>query len=163
MTELTQQTRLAHYKIILFFISDTACVKFMMEIETDSDISEQHVKTAITFGFGSSEFPRVEAEKYIIAFMKRLLLHNEKLNKNLLESYLNPVIAKLWQDVLSTLEDTNWKLINIHNGSLIFTLFCPKVNSLQQLKDEKWRIEVQAKVQKLLKALGMLQINYFKK
>ena len=68
----------------------------------------------------------------------------------------NPVITKLWQEVLSSLEDTNRKLINIQSGSLVFMLFCPNHDSLLQLQDEKWRIELQEKINKLLEALGML-------
>ena len=124
-----------------------------MEIETDSDISEEHIKTVITFGIESSD---LDAKIYSIAFLKRLLLHTEKINKNLLGAHLNPVIAELWQEVLSSLEERNRKLINIQIGSLILTLFCPTDDSLLQLQDEKWRIELQVQVEKLLKALGML-------
>ena len=132
-----------------------------MEIETDSYITDDHIKTATTFGIGSSDL--IDTKKYAIAFMNRLLLHNEKINKNLLEAHLNPVIATLWQEVLSSLEDTNRKLLNIKSGSLILTLFCPTDSSLHQLQDKEWRIKLQAKVEKLLKALGMLEINVFLK
>ena len=132
-----------------------------MEIETDPIISEQQIKDATQFGAESSNLLQMDVKEYAIAFMKRLLLHNEKVNKNLLQAHLNPVIATLWQEVLSSLEDNNRKLINIQSGSLIFTLFCPTGNSLLQLQDEKWRIDLQEKVEKLLKALGMLRINVF--
>ena len=140
----------------MLIVSDTVCVEFEMEIETDSIISEEHIKAAIKFGVESPDFSCAEAKKYAIAFMKRLLLHNEKVKKNLLEDHLNPVIANLWQEMLSSLEERNRKLINIQSGSLIFTLLCPTANSLQQLQDEKWRIELKERVEKLLKALGML-------
>ena len=127
-------------------MSDAACVKFEMEIETDSIISEQQIKDATQFGAESSNLLQMDVKEYAIVFMKRLLLHNEKVNKNLLQAQLNPVIATLWQEVLSSLEDNNRKLINIQSGSLIFTLFCPTGNSLLQLQDEKWRIDLQEKV-----------------
>ena len=63
-----------------------------MRIQTDSILCETNIETAIKFGFASSDM--VDAEKYTIAFMKRLLLHREKLEKNLLEAHLNPLIAK---------------------------------------------------------------------
>ena len=126
-----------------------------MEIETDSITSEEHIKKATHFGIELSDLPQMDAKKYIIAFVKRLLLQREKIDKNLLEVQLDSTIAKLWQEVLATLEDANRKLVNIHSGSLILTLFCPTYNSLQQLQDEAWRIELRAKVEKLLKALGM--------
>ena len=132
-----------------------------MEIKTDSIISEQQIKEAIQFGTESSNLPQMDAKEYTITFMKRLFLHNEKVKKNLLEAHLNPVIATLWQEVLSSLEESNRKLIKIQSGSLIFTLFCPTGNSLQQLQDDKWRIDLKEKVEKLLEAFGMLRINVF--
>ena len=128
-----------------------------MEIETYSDISEEHIKAAITFGVQSSDLSQIDAKTYSIAFLKQLLHHTEKANKNLLEAHLNPVIAKLWQEVLSSLEERNRKLTNIKSGSLVFTLFWLTDDSLQQLQDETWRIKLQAQVEKLLKALGMLE------
>ena len=132
-----------------------------MEIQTDSVISEHNVKTAIQFGVKLSNV--MDAKKYIIAFLKKLLLQREKIDKNLLEAQLDPTITKLWQEVLSSLEDTNRKLVNIQSGSLIFTLFCPTNTSLQQLQDEKWRIKLQEKVDSLLNALGTYQFKSFSK
>ena len=127
-----------------------------MEIETDSVISEEHIKEAIQFGIEPSDLSQMDAKEYTIAFMKGLLRHNEKVKKNLIQAHLNPVIATLWQEVLSSLEDVNRKLTNIQSGSLVFTLFCPTNHCLQQLQDEKWRIKLQTQVEKLLKALSML-------
>ena len=128
-----------------------------MKIQTESVISEQNVKTAIQFGVELSN--PIDTKKYIIAFLKKLLLQREKFEKNLLEAHLDPKITKLWQEVLSSLEERNRKLINVHSGSIIFTLFCPTDNSLRQLRDGKWRIELQEKIEKLLKALGKLWMN----
>ena len=143
------------------FLSDSACIQFEMEIQTDSTISEQNMETAIQFGVEISN--PIDTKKYIIAFLKKLLLQSEKIDKNLLETQLDPTITKLWQEVLSSLEDTNRKLVNIQSGSLIFTLFCPTNTSLQQLQDEKWRIKLQEKVDSLLNALGTYQFKLFSK
>ena len=124
-----------------------------MEIETDSVISEDHKKSASKFGIQLSDLS--DPKKYIIAFLKRLLLYREKIDRNLFQPYLNPKIEELWQEVLSNLEDVDRKLANILTGSLVFTLFCPTKNSSLQLQDEKWRIGLQQKVNKLLNALGM--------
>ena len=124
-----------------------------MEIETHSVVSDKHKKEAIKFGIQSSDL--TDAKKYIIAFLSRLLLHREKIDGKILTTLLNPVITKLWQEVLSSLEETNRKLVNIQTGSLIFKLFCSTNNSLQQIHDEKWKIELQEKMNKLVKALGM--------
>ena len=124
-----------------------------MEIETNSVVSDQHKKEAIKFGIQPSDL--TDAKKYIIAFLNRLLLHREKVDKNLLEAHLNPIITKLWQEILSILEETNRKLINIQSGSLVFSLFCPTKNSVLQIQDEKWNIKLQDKMKKLLKTLGI--------
>ena len=133
-------------------LSDSSCIQLRMEIETDSVLSEEHVKAAIEFGLGPSDV--ADTKKYLIGFINRLLLHREKVEKNLLEAKLNPVIAKLWQEVLSSMEETNRKVVNVQSGSLIFTLFCPTGQSLLQLQDERWKIELEGKINKLLNALG---------
>ena len=116
-----------------------------MEIETHSVSSEDQMKASIQFGIDSSELKNTE--KYIILSLKRLLFFKDKVSKN-------PTIIQLWQELLSCLEERNRKLINIQNRSLIFTLFCPTDISLQQLQDEKWRIQLQERVDRLLKELG---------
>ena len=128
-----------------------------MEIETDSAVSEDQIEAATRFGIQSSDL--TDAKKYIIAFLKRLLLHQEKIYKNLFEDHLNPMIGNSWQEVLSSLEDTNRKLLNIQSGSLIFTLFCPENNALMQLEDTRWKTELQKKMDKLLNALGLSWID----
>ena len=133
-------------------LSDSSCIQLRMDIETDSVLSEENVKAAIEFGLGPSDV--ADTKKYLIGFINRLLLHREKVEKNLLEAKLNPVIAKLWQEVLSSMEETNRKVVNVQSGSLIFTLFCPTGQSLLQLQDERWKIELEGKVNKLLNALG---------
>ena len=127
-----------------------------MEFETQSVSKEDQMKASIQFGIDSSKIKNTQ--KYIVVLLKRLLLYKEKLEKNPVEIHLNPVIKKLWQEVLFSLEDTNRKLVNIQNENLVFILFCPTDNSLQQLQDEKWRIKLQEKVDKLLQKLGRYQI-----
>ena len=116
-----------------------------MEIEIHSVSSEDQMKASIQFGIVSSKFKNIQ--KYIIVFLKRLLLYKDKVNKN-------PTIIKLWQEVHSSLEETNRKLVNIQSGSLVLTLFCPTRESRLQLQDEKWIIELQERVDRLLKELG---------
>ena len=134
-------------------LSDSVCIQLEMEIQTDSVISEQNVRTAVQFGVEISN--PLDAKKYIIAFLKNLLLQRQKIDKNLFETHLDPMIAKLWQEVLSSLEDTNRNLVNIKTGSLVFTLLCPNYHSFRQLRDLRWRIDLQGRVDKLVNALGM--------
>ena len=122
-----------------------------MEIETDYIISEEHKEEANKFGIQSSEF--TEAKKYITAFLNRLLLLRDKVDKDLFTTQLNPVITKLWQEMLSSLEESNRKLINIQSGSLIFKLFCPTKNSVLQIQDDKSKIELQEKNEEIAKGI----------
>ena len=135
-------------------ISDEACVQLQMGIKCDSDciVPEEHMEAAIKFGV--EEIEGTDVLKYIVAFMRKLLLQRVKVKENVLENYLSPAVAKQWQEILSTLEDKNRKLINIQSGSLIFLLFCPTRKSKIQLQDENWRIEIQNKMAKLLKLPG---------
>ena len=139
--------------MLVYFLSESTCFQLEMEIETDSVVSEEHRKEAIKFRIQSSAI--TDAKKYIIAFLSRLLLQREKIDRKIFTTQLNPAITKLWQEVLSSMEETHRKLVNIQTGSLIFKLFCSTNNSLQQIHDEKWKIELQEKMIKLLKALGM--------
>ena len=141
------------------FISDSACIQLQMDIETESVISDEHIQTAFKFGIESSDLTDVKT--YIIAFLKRLLFLREKGDKGLLQTYLNPIITKLWQEMLSSLEEKNRKLINIQSGSLIFTLFCPTQHSSLQLQDENWRVELGRKLDKLLNTLGIFKLSHF--
>ena len=145
---------MTNMKYLYHFLVDSACAKLRMDVETDSTstVSEEHIEAAIKFGVKSADVN--DTKKYIIAFLKRLLLQREKLEKNLLNAHLNSKITKLWQEVLSSLEVTNRKVVNVQSGSLIFTLFCPTGQSLLQLQDENWKIAFQGKVDKLLNALG---------
>ena len=86
--------------------------------------------------FGVEKIDGTDVLKYIVAFMRKLLLQRVKVDKNVLENYLSPAVAKQCQEMLSTLEDKNRKLINIQSGSLIFLLFCPTRMSKLQVQDE---------------------------
>ena len=53
----------------------------------------------------------VDVKKYIVAFFKKLLLQREKLDKGLLIEQVSPMITKMWQEVLSSLEEYNRKVV----------------------------------------------------
>ena len=136
-----------------YFISDSACIQLEVDIETESVVPEEHIQSAIKFGIESSDLTDVKT--YSIAFLKRLLFLREKSDKGLLQTYLNQVITQLWQEVLSSLEERNRKLTKIESGSFVFTLFCPTDHSSLQLQDEKWRVEMGRRLDKLLNTLGI--------
>ena len=134
-----------------FVLSGKACVQLQIDIQSDTDsiISQEHLEAAIKFGV--TEIDETDFKRYIVAFLRKLLLQTDKIDKELMVNHLNSTIAKILPEVFSILEDKNRKLINIQSGSLIFTLFCPIKNSRLQLQNENWRIVSQNKVTELLK------------
>ena len=144
------------------FLSDEACVELKLDILSDPEfiVAEEHMDAAIKFGV--EEIDATDVKKYIVAFLRKLLLQREKLDKGVLNNYLNPVITKQLSEVFSILEDENRKLINIQSGSLLFTLLCPTKMSRLQLQDENWRIEIQNKIAKLLRLLGKFYLAEMK-
>ena len=141
---------------VFFSISEEACVQLHMDIQSDSGfiLPQEHLDAAIKFGV--EQIDATDVQKYIVAFVRKLLLQREKLDKEVLKNYLKPAITKQLSEVFSILEDKNRKLINVQNGSVIFTLLCPTKLSRLQLQDENWRIKIQNKMTELLKLLGKL-------
>ena len=130
-----------------------------MELDSDSLVGQEHINTAITFGvdFGN-ETGSVEAKKYVLAFIQKLFLQREKLDLGCLTDYLQSGVINLWQEVLSSLENSNRKLLGVQSGSLIFTLLCPTVNSIQELKDDLWMKTFSQKMEQLVQEIGGLKI-----
>ena len=121
-----------------------------------SNIPEENIAAAVQFGVdidGGSD--RINAQKYIVAFFQKLLLQREKLEQNLLIRHLKPKIATMWQQVLSRLEEHNRRLTNIEQGSVIFQLFCPTLNSIEQLAESGWRDALRQDMEKLFDELGI--------
>ena len=110
-----------------------------VELDSDSVVAQEHINKAIKFGvdLGNLTSP-VEAQKYMLAFILKLLLQREKLQLGLLTDYLESSITTAWQAVLSTLENSNRKLLGVQSGSLIFTMFCPSINLAREVHDVSW-------------------------
>ena len=127
-------------------------MQLQIDIQSDSVISQQHIDAAIKFGV--EKVDALDVNKYVVAFLRKLLLQREKQDENLSENYLNSEIEHKWQEVLSSLEDTNRNLINIESGSFVLTLFCPTRESRLQLQDDIWKDEIQKRLTDLLRLLG---------
>ena len=148
---------ISNEEYVFLFQKNLVCsyrLKLQIEIQSDSDstIPQENLDTAIKFGM--EKIDATDIKKYVVAFLRKLLLQREKHSGHLLENYINREIEKQWQEVLSCLEDRNRKFINIKSGSFVLTLFCPTRESRLQLQHENWRIEIQQKIAELLKLLG---------
>ena len=126
-----------------------------MELDNDSVLAQEHIDTAIKFGVDLSNLTApVEAKKYVLAFIDKLLLQREKLDTGLLTDHIEAGIGTLLKEVMFALESSNRKLLNIQDGSLIFTLFCPTISSALELKDESWIKTFVLKMEQFLKKIG---------
>ena len=126
-----------------------------MELDTDSGVTQDHNDAALRFGVHlEHQDTPIDAKKYVLAFIQKLLLQREKLERGLLTDYLQSGIATMWKEVLSVLENSNRKLVDIQSGSLAFTLFCPTSSSAQELKDDSWIKTFKLKMEQLLKEIG---------
>ena len=110
---------------------------------------------AIKFGVDLSCLTEpLEAKRYLLAFIHKLLLQREKIDRGQMKDYLESSVVTLWQDVLSTLENSNRKLLGVQGGSIIFKLFCPNTESLRELKDDSWIKILTVKMERLVNKLG---------
>ena len=105
-------------KIFSFiFPSETSCVHLKVHIDSDSVVGQEHIDRAIKFGVDlDNPADPIETKKYVLAFIHHLLLQREKLDLELLTDYLEPGILTLWQEVLSTVEESNRKLLEVQSG-----------------------------------------------
>ena len=81
-----------------------------MDIQCDSEfvIAQEHMDAAIKFGV--EQIDATDVRKYIVAFMRNLLLQRAKVDQNVLENYLSRAVVKQWQEMLSTLEEKKPKV-----------------------------------------------------
>ena len=126
-----------------------------MELNSDSVVAQEHIDIAVKFGvdLGNLTDP-IETQKYVLAFIHKLLLQREKLDHSQLTDYLQSNITTLWKEVLSTFENSDRKLLAVESGSIIFTLFCPTTNARRELRDESWIKDVAWKMEILVKKIG---------
>ena len=130
------------------------CIQLRLDLE-GADVSPEGVEAAVRFGVEIQHDDKVlDAKAYVVAFFKKLLLQREKLDHGLLAEEIQPNIAQLWQEVLSTLEERNRKTLEIESGSIVFTLLCPTKESMKQLQEEQWARTLTAKLEDLLQSIG---------
>ena len=126
-----------------------------MDIDGECVIGKEQIDTAVKFGVDLSCLTSpVEAKKYVLAFFNKLLLQREKIDRGQMRDYLESKVVTLWREVLSTLENSNRKLLGVQSGSLIFTLFCPNIESLRDLKDDSWIKALTIKMEHLVHKLS---------
>ena len=128
-------------------------MELAIQLDIDTEVPQEAIDRARRFGVELGEQPN-EPKSYVIAFLKQLLLQREKLKHGVLDQYLNPNIPRWWQNLLSSLEEKDRRLLKVETGSIIFTLFCPTEESFVQLKDKSWFSRVAKIVQEVLRSLG---------
>ena len=126
--------------------SESSCAELELEMNTAAEVSQEGVATARSMGVKLGENPR-DPRSYIVALLKHLLLHREKLKKGLLNKRLEKHLETVqwWQGFLSALEKENRKLLDVRSGSVIFTLLCPTEESFSRLEDGIEKLEAMLK------------------
>ena len=148
------------YLFLFICLSDVLSIRLEVEFIEDSKISQDHLDMAVQFGINLDNSTTTnKAQKYVVAFFRNLLMQREKINEGLLTDYLKLEISEAWQEVLSSLEDRDRKLVDVQSGSLIFVLFCPNNSSLQQLKNEGWMNNLASNMKLLLKVIGIMTVQ----
>ena len=126
-----------------------------MELISDSVVAQEHIDLAVKFGVDLENLTApVDANNYVLAFFHKLLLQREKLDRGQLTDYLQSSISTLWKEVVSTLENSNRKLLAVESGSIIFSLFCPTLSSTRELRDDSWIKALTLKMENLIKKIG---------
>ena len=83
-----------------------------------------------------------------------------QLNKNICGNIWRPANHELstewkeWKDVISFLEKTNRKVVDLKRDDLIFTVFCPTMDSANRMKDETFGARLKHRINKLMATLG---------
>ena len=133
----------------MFFVSDSKCVQYKIALKLESLVADD-ICAAIVFA--SSVEPGIPTDPLQFAIMQ--------LNKIMRRNIWNPKDCKLpsecreWEDVISLLEERNRKVVDIQRDSLIFTIFCPSVESATELKDDTLEATIKYRVNKFMAILG---------
>ena len=140
------------FTICLF--AETASVQLTIDLDSGSQVSPTAAQSAIVFGLDLDPNDRRNVNKFIVAFLTKLLYQREKIELGLLDSQLSTAVRSGWEDVLSFLETGKRKLMRLHSGSVTFTLFCPTQDSYDQLHEPSWRKLLRVKLLDFLKQIG---------
>ena len=125
----------------------------MIDVETGTEIP-QELRDAASKLYLELDPDIEDVKKYIVAFFIKLLLQREKLDKGLLMEQVSPMITKMWQEVLSCLEEKNRRVVKVDDGSIILILFCPTHTSCEQLQDKAWKTRLGEELRDFLRILG---------
>ena len=137
------------------FLSEALCLHLEVELGSDSVVGQQLFDKAVKFGIDPNDLGNpIDAKKYVLAFIRKLLLQSKKLNLGVQFEYLQPDIVTLWLEVPSMLENSHRKAVGVQSGSLVFTLYCPTISSRQQLRDDSWIKSLTSKMGNLIRKIG---------
>ena len=127
-----------------------------MELDSNSVISQEHIDTAVRFGVHlDSSDTSIDAKRYVLAFVHKLLIQREKLDLQLLTNFLHSSVVTAWKAVLFTLENSNRKLLDVQSGSLIFTLFCPTISSAREVHAVSWIKTLAQNMEQFMHKIGL--------
>ena len=95
--------------------------------------------TTIPFPFSEAD---IRADVFLSKFLQFLLCQRKKIALDFLMEQLPFGVKEGWQTVLSLLEGTNRRLIDVNQGAVVFTLYCPndEAKEIPTLQTEDTRV-----------------------
>ncbi len=130
------------------------CVPLDIDLELLPCLTKQHKEAAARFGIDPISNDVINPLKYVTGFINKLIRQKQKLDKGLLADRLTNDVGRKWQELLSTLEEKNRKVLEAKIGSLHFTMFCPTSESERQMKLQVWRETMLKRLRAFIRSLG---------
>ena len=103
-------------------------------------------------GIASSVEPGIPTDPSQFAIMQFSKIMWRKIWKP--ENHELPSECRECEDIISILEERNRKVVGIQQDSLIFTIFCPSVESATELKDKTFEANIKYNVNQFMAILG---------
>ncbi len=128
---------LSHQKFVSTLLG-TFCARLQCTLEGDQQVMDSVKHLASNLGIDLDDDDKTNiAEMYIHGFTRFFHIQGKKIKLGLLDEKLlsHPGVKQVWDQLISLLERRGRKVLEIHRGSLIFMVFCPTQNALEDLKE----------------------------
>ena len=133
---------------------ESHCAEISIYMDADP-LPPDRMKDARRFGIKVEKSPRpITAETFMRACFKKLIGQERSDNKN---KFLTDEQGMKWTKMISYLEGTDRKLLNVDKEKLTLTLYCPNQHSALELREPAWITNWEQALTAVSKALGKLK------
>ena len=130
----------------------------MIRVEADEDatVLQRGIQLANRFNMYCEDnmVQMLDAQYFVASFLLNLLHHREKIQQNQLDHILPKEVKDAWYQLLKILEDRDRTLVNVQQGSILLTLFCPSPSAFQQIQNDEWIDSIRKYLNQLLNTIG---------